>query len=197
MLLQQQSNVDLSKHLAEMSQVDLRLTASIFTDVFSSIWNQLPSRGSSKRKQLMEYFLQSGQLASSNLPMTPLLCFFKAIQKCSTPDIRVDSALLENIAVTHGGWFDALDEMEKRCREVKDVKHNNYTEQMKQFDNLMSVYKNLGEEDLRVALWKRRACMPATYRALQFYNQVSFHVTQKISIYRACSKKPDCKLKWQ
>lgn len=178
MLAKHTSDNELSRQLAEMSQVDQRLATTIFADTFSSIWNQMPEDIAPKRKLILEFFLQSGQCAqpaTSNLPLTPLLAFFKATRKCTTPMLKIDGLLLENIAVEHGGWFEALDQLESECRTDQHLTHEKYTEKLKRVDSLMSVYQSLGEEDLKTSLWKRRACLPSSYRAIQLYNQARPH----------------------
>lgn len=107
-MLQNQTYSELSRQLAEMSQADHRLASVIFTDLFSSLWNQIPSANGEKRKRVAEFFLQSGQLATNGrqMSLTPLSCFYKAANKCTTPAISVDSVLLENLAVDHRLWFE-------------------------------------------------------------------------------------------
>lgn len=171
MLSHQHSNLaDLSRQVAEMSHVDQRLASSIFVDLFSSLWSQVPTN--EKRQRIFEFFLESSQLANSTLPLTPLLAFHRAARKVS---LRVDSILMEKIAIEHGSYFEILNDLEQQQRKngQKQLSLENYTEQVKRVDSLAAVYAKLGEEDLRTELWKGRAAMNGTYRSMQLYNQVS------------------------
>jgi hypothetical protein len=51
---------DLIRSLAEMSHCDVRLAKSLFVDLFSAIWNQLPERNVSNRTTAAHFFTLSG-----------------------------------------------------------------------------------------------------------------------------------------
>jgi hypothetical protein len=48
-----------------------------------------------------------------------------------------------------------------------------YTQKMKENVNLTSIFVQLGEDDLKAALWKKRACLTGASRSIELLNQVS------------------------
>ncbi|GMR59796.1 hypothetical protein PMAYCL1PPCAC_29991 [Pristionchus mayeri] len=157
---------------------DSSMVRSLFTRLLTSIWAELHPQERHQLQSVLPNFLSSAtHMAQANQPVSALAVIIEALRKCQPP-FQFAPALVKYISSRHRTFYLGmlmLEEEASNCEtlteRIKEVAGEElptrFAKQLDALESLNALYSDMNELDQQNAVWKKRAFMPETVKAVE------------------------------